>query len=551
MLRAAPPPAATPGPPPDDPTGFEERLVFDTGRIAVAPPAADRIAVDVHGEYQLRYRAHNDLRLQPPQLDPSANTLGLNQYVYHWLRITPRLRYRDKIQIVGQIDIPRGMIFGDTTQYVDRVRDSLSEERWYEVQPRYLYLEYQAPFGLFRIGQQGSHWGMGLLANDGDHPTLFGDYQRGSLVDRVLFATTPMGRGTPLTIAIAGDLVFEDNTADLIDGDDPDFDDDDDVGNRALQGVLAVLWRTKPAEIGIYGVLRKQDTERESVPGSASNASLTPFQDGLTVGVLDLSGKFNAPVGGAEAFVYGEFEWAFIFGSSNALRSAPGSVINARAERESERVRTFGGAVTLGAVKVTGTGKERFGRVVGEVEWGYASGDADPYDGTTRRFTFDPNHNVGLVLFDHVMAWKTARSATIAQDPRIVNRATPGLQLLPSKGGVFGATYLNPRVIVRPWHWMDLKAGAVIAQTTADLVDPYQAGALGSYRNYDGGDPERHDLGVELDAGVEGRIALDGVTTVQVGAEGGVLFTGHAFDDDAGNGLGKQYAGQLELGLQY
>ena len=81
--------------------------------------------------------------------------------------------------------------------------------------PRYLYLEYNSPIGLFRVGQQGSHWGMGILANDGDHPTLFGDYQRGALVERVLFATTPMGKGTPLTIALAGDLVFEDNTADL------------------------------------------------------------------------------------------------------------------------------------------------------------------------------------------------------------------------------------------------------------------------------------------------------------------------------------------------
>jgi hypothetical protein len=523
---------------------FEERFVFDTGRIPLEPPDKDQVSFTIHGEYQLRYRAHSDLRLEPPQTDPGASTLGLNQYLYHWLRLTPRFRYRDKVQLVGQIDVPRGMIIGDTTQYVDRVRDSLNEERWYEVHPRYLYLEYTAPFGVFRIGQQGSHWGMGILANDGDHPTLFGDYQRGSLVDRVLFATTPMGKNTPLTIAIAGDMVFEDNTADLIDGDDPDFDDDDDVGDRALQGVLAVLWRTKPAEIGFYGVVRTQDRQRVSVD------ELNPFEEDLTVGVLDMAGKFHTPVPGGGGFLYGEFEWAFIFGSSSALRAGYGA-LDPRAEREDERIRSFGGAATLGAVSMAGTGKDRWGRFVAELEWGFASGDADPYDGTTRRFTFDPNHNVGLVLFDHVLAWKTARSATIAQDPGIVNRPAPGLQLVPSKGGVFGATYLNPRFVVRPRHWLDLKTGAVIAQTTADFVDPYQVGALGSYANYDGGDERRHDLGVEIDLGFDARVHVDRSTVVQVGAEGGVLFPGHAFDTGSGDDLDNQYAGAVKLGMQF
>ena len=41
------------------------------------------------------------------------------------------------------------------------------------------------------------------------------------------------------------------------------------------------------------------------------------------------------------------------------------------------------------------------------------------------------------------------------------------------------------------------KAGAVIAQTTADYVDPYRLTLNGVYQNYSGGDPKRHDLGVD------------------------------------------------------
>src|SRR5262249_21909081 len=144
---------------------------------------------------------------------------------------------------------------------------------------------------------------------------------------------------------------------------------------------------------------------------------------------------------------------------------------------------------------------------------------------------------VGLVLFDHVLAWKTARAATIGQDQNLAARAAPGLWLLPSNGGVFGAEYINPRVIVRPKRWLDLKGGVVIAQTTADFVDPYHFSALGNAVNYDGGDPRKHDLGVEIDLGADARIAVDKAATVQAGLEGGVLFPGHAFDDAAGNKL--------------
>jgi hypothetical protein len=244
-------------------------------------------------------------------------------------------------------------------------------------------------------------------------------------------------------------------------------------------------------------------------------------------------------------------EAALILGSTTFLRNTYTRPTDPTAARDPERVKTFGGAATLGVVNVAGRGKDQWGALVAEIEAGYASGDADPNDGTTRRFTFDQNHRVGLILFNQVMGWKTARASTIAQDQEVVNRPAPGVQLLPSKGGVFGAEYINPRVIFRPRNFLDLKGGVVIAQTTADLVDPYHVGALGNLRNYDGGNPRKHDLGVELDLGADARIKIDQNATVQVGAEAGVLFPGHAFDDALGSRLGNQYLGNFKLGLQF
>ena len=180
-----------------------------------------------------------------------------------------------------------------------------------------------------------------------------------------------------------------------------------------------------------------------------------------------------------------------------------------------------------------------YGDFVAQVEVGYASGDADPYDGTQKRFTFDPNHKVGLLLFDEVLRWQTARAATAAQDPLLTNatRPAPGIDLLPSNGGVYGAQYVNPTFVFRPRHWFDLKGGMVVAQSTADVVDPYRVATQGNYVNYRGGDPKRKDLGVELDAGFEMRLPLDYGMKLMLGAQGGVLFPGGALENADGSNL--------------
>jgi hypothetical protein len=369
---------------------------------------------------------------------------------------------------------------------------------------------------------------MGIIANVGDHPTLFGDYSGGAIVERLLFATRPLGQQSPLNVAVAGDLVFKDANADLTDDE------------TALQGVAAVFYQDKHDNmIGFYGVYRHQRRGSTALPGR-------DFDETLKVWSLDSSGKFNAKIPGTRGHVFGEYEASYLLGNTNYVRTTQQT-----RENEREDVRAFGAAARLGAVTESGVGDDRWGDFVASLEWGWASGDADPNDGVTRRFRFDPNHNVGLILFDEVLAWKTARAASIARDPELTQRPNPGTDLLASNGSVFGATYLNPTVVVRPVRELDLKLGAVIAQTTADFVDPVRVGTNGVFQNYDGGDPRSHDLGIELDTGFEYRHALDYEMTLQLGAQGGVFFPGNAFADGAGDKIGNQYIGVGRLGLQY
>jgi len=212
----------------------------------------------------------------------------------------------------------------------------------------------------------------------------------------------------------------------------------------------------------------------------------------------------------------------------------------------------FAGKQDAGKSLHKGDRPDLFGTFVGDVEVGYATGDANPYGSTQKRFTFDPNHKVGLLLFDEIMRWETARAATAAQDPNLSNgsRPPPGTNLLPSNGGVFGAQYIYPTAIYRPRPWLDLKAGAVIAQTTADVTDPYRLAVQGSYLNYQGGNPQRHDLGVELDGGFETRIDAGEHLRFQLGAQAGVLFPGGALDNAMGATLSTPWVAIGRLGLQ-
>jgi hypothetical protein len=511
------------------PANFAD-LVLDTGRPPVKPPEPDLLRFQVHGEYELRYEHLRsfplDVTATVANAKPGALTdsLGQNNFINHWLRITPRFQIKKNLEFVGQMDVLTGIVAGDLahdTSADQTPRDSTNG--FSNVQPRWLYLEWQTKYGVLRAGQQPSHWGLGIVANDGDHPSLFGDYRYGDISERVLFATRPAGRDSPFTVAVAADVVYRDNYAILTHGDD------------AYQGILAATYERNAHEVGLYGVYRHQQHAQ------TSDESYYPYDDTIDVGIIDLYGRFIEPVPGSDAFVFGAGEVATYLGSTNDERSAAQALSGERTA-----IRAYGGAVQLGVVHQAHCSCVRaspsaqqdpsFGDIVGQVEVGYASGDANPYDDVEHRFTFNPNHKVGLLLFDEIMRFQTARAATAAQDPLLANssRPQPGANLLPSNGGVFGAQYVNPTVVIRPRRWLDLKGGAVIAMATADVVDPYRLATQGAYVNYLGGDPKRRDLGVELDGGFETRTHLDYGFVLTLGAQGGVLFPGGALANAAG-----------------
>lgn len=561
LLTAAPARAAGVGEEEDVPRDFP-RLILDSGAPSPLTPEPDVYRFFVNGEHQIRFQAERSFPLvasasamasKPGITDQS---LGQNWFVHHWLRVTPRLQMKESLELIGQLDVVTGMLLGPKAK--DSGADATPRNEYNgfsNVQLRWLYAQYSLPFGVVRIGQQPNHWGMGILANDGNQPMMFGDYRYGSISERVLFATKPAGRDSDFYLAVAGDLVYRDNFARLT------------RGEQAFQGVLAAFWEKGGNKLGVFALARHQSNDKTS--GSA----LYSYSDEIDAITVDLHGRVVQPLpGDKDTFVIGEAEGAYILGQTNLIRTQDQAREDGRTQ-----VRSYGGAASVGIVhrafgasfwsdrgtaksaeeasaSYLGVKNERgvpYGDVVAQVEMGYASGDADPYDGKQKRFVFDPNHRVGLLLFDEVLRFQTARSATAATDPLLTNaqRPTPGVDLLPSNGGVFGAQYVNPTMIYRPRYWLDLKAGMVVAQSTSDIVDPYRLATQGSYVNYRGGDPKKKDLGVELDGGIEARFPLEYGLKTNVGAQAGVLFPGGALEDQAGQRLPVQWIAIGRLGL--
>lgn len=542
------------------------RLILDDGRPVMPAPDPDAYRFILHGEHQIRYQAQRSFPLVATASDMNRrpglveDSIGQNQFVNHWLRVTPRFQIRDSLELIAQLDVITGVVFGELAHGTSADQTPRDEYNGFgNIQGRWLYAQYKLPIGIVRIGQQPNHWGMGLLANDGDHPTLFGDYRYGAISERFLFATKPGGADSDFYVAVAGDLVYRDNFARLT------------RGQQAYQGVLAVFYEHGYNKLGVFSTLRHQENDK------TSGSPLFSYTEDIDALAVDLHGRIATPVPGQDAFLYAEAEAAYIAGSTNVLRTADQALDGSKTS-----IRSYGGAALVGIAHrsfATGTwaeaeGKLRdesakrtsqaylgrpsakgvpYGDVVAQLELGYASGDADPYDGTQRRFVFDPNHRVGLLLFDEVLRFQTARSATAATDPLLTNatRPTPGVDLLPTNGGVSGAQYVNPTFIYRPRHFIDVKGGMVVAQSTSEIVDPYRVATQGSYVNYRGGDRRKKDLGVEFDAGFEARFPLDYDLKGTVGAQAGLLLPGSALENADGERMPPQWIAVGRLGLLF
>ncbi|MCA9773231.1 MAG: hypothetical protein KC466_12535, partial [Myxococcales bacterium] len=484
---------------------------------------AENIHFEAHGDY--RFRA---AYLSGFDVDAFGTRTPHDWYGEHRLRLEPSLSFWDTVRLKSQIDVWNGQLWGDTTGrrhliYSDRDRrdnDGFDADRF---RVRKLWLEIRTPIGEIRGGRMGSYWGLGLLANDGDgYRNDWGDARFGDIVDRVLFATKPVnlvtGGATDLNwiIAFAYDRVVDDDFANHVEKSELDlfrlFNGNAGEQDRADQYIVSTLYRSEIFDSGLYLVWRHQNEGKNAV----THARVPSTRDDTRVFVVDYYGRLQLPLSDStNLFVEGEIAWITGKTQQNIATDSP----NPPGRSDVDQL----GGVFRGGYRSTPFDFE--------VEFGYASGDSNPFDDNQRTFRFDRDYNPSLILFEEVLADQTATAANNLSDPNLAGFPPENADNFPTNGSVFGAVYLKGTARARPIEDLLLQASVLYARSEEDVADPFSMNVLtgGRNANFLGGRGDKRELGWELDLGAQYTCALEGLSIV-VGNQFGWLFPGEAFD---------------------
>ena len=361
------------------------------------------------------------------------------------------------------------------------------------------------PWVTFGGGFTTSHWGLGLLANDGAHrfnpdKPSFMDPRDGDVVARALLATGPL-TDTNLFVFAAYDSVWKDDV--LFPGD------------EAWQAIGGISLGTElPWGAGVYGVYREQ---------TATDGDVTK------VGVIDVHGRYKHEINRTMSFEI-EAEGAIVFGTTTlapTVESPEHDVLQLAGTLQASFDAGIAGAI---------------------LDLTYASGDRNLDDGDQNAFRADINFEQGFLLFRTVLAAQTARYPVTAANLELVGQPAEDLDRLPTRGNVTNTIALFPRCWVRPVDGLTIYGGPLIAFGEVPQVDPLHTRLAGGAPRNAFDQPGGTYLGTEVDLGARFRTLVYGLE-LEVGAEGGVLVPGDASDTASGDPMDPIYGGRLMLGL--
>ena len=320
-----------------------------------------------------------------------------------------------------------------------------------------------------------SHWGLGLIANDGNHEQLFSRTDYGDRVFRTAAITKPMDK---LVVMVGGDWVLEDDIGGYTDG------------HMAYQGLAsAQYFANKDNAVGFLSVYRKQtkmDTEK-SLEGM----------------ILDVYAKGLQSVGNLE--LYGAVEGVYLHGEHGQISN--------RMNPDGLAVRSYG---TVAQLEV------RHQKATVGLHAGFASGDANPSDDVYSTFSIDRDYNAGSMIFDLHQAATEVATYNLITDPEHAGNPPDGVEFAVTEGAIRQAMYLQPTFTYKGFtDWMDVAVGSVLAWQTVPVSSPFISYRNGGVAvNHLGEATEGYQLGVELnwavminhqyDSGLKNGLSIEG-----------------------------------------
>lgn len=441
---------------------------------APAPAGATELVWD--GFFRSRARYFNSLSLSDTNTYAEGASFGLDNR----LRLQPGWLLSDHVAIYTQLDLLAGLPWGDSAVATDPVSgDDLpvvysqsvtpptTEDggaTLQNIQATRAWAEITSKIGRVRFGRMPVEWGSGMVWNAGNDPlSEFGD-----TADR-LQITSRVG---PLYLFGAFELPYEGYV-----------NDKDDLSGL----VGGLVYQTETASLGAYNTYRWRNNP-------------------------DSGEKFGAYIGDIWAWsqlgpAEVEAEFAAVIGSGDLDESTNDVGIS-----------SFGANLSL---------KLPLEHLRLGLQTGFAGGDKDPDDDKIHTFSFDPDFNVGLLLFEEPMPTLAATSANSTNSGR-------NYDAVQTVDGISNAVFLHPSV---GWKFSDAFHAdlSLLAAQHAKIPDLDKAKKLSGY-------------GLEIDADLTYKpfefFALQGTA--------GMLLPGRTFreyeDDTLGSGFDQPAFGVRLLG---
>ena len=179
--------------------GWEEEWADQTRKLELLElDGYLRVRPDLFHKFDLnRTNDPSDFPLFPRPHAGERTIAGVNMR----MRVEPTINVSEEVRIKLQVDALDNLVFGSSPAYATRSdRFDFGITSRSQVPPSALglfqdsiavkraYGEVSTPIGILRFGRMGSHWGLGMLHNDGNCV----DCDYGDTVDRLQFVTEPL-----------------------------------------------------------------------------------------------------------------------------------------------------------------------------------------------------------------------------------------------------------------------------------------------------------------------------------------------------------------------
>jgi len=188
--------------------------------LLLVPSSASAVEFRLDGFYRARGEAYNTLSLTRDDAVDEAREID-RHWLSNRLRVIPHFRFNSNVHVFADFDVMDALRFGANPEILPAVGVLQADGRGFD-QPdalsqsvipgsdykeslfvRRAWAELYTPYVDFKVGRMGNHWGMGLLANDGNC-AMTCDY--GDTVDRVQIGTSYLD---PVRVSFAFDTRAE------------------------------------------------------------------------------------------------------------------------------------------------------------------------------------------------------------------------------------------------------------------------------------------------------------------------------------------------------